>query len=69
MIVKKTMETNRVLPIIFSSVTLFPPIALMISSYDGELLKVIAADKTILFVSGAVLTIHLLNDIKSQFKK
>lgn len=69
MFYKKTMETNRVLPVIFSSITLFPPIALIISSYDSALLGVIASDKTILFVSGAVLTIHLLNDIKSHFLK
>lgn len=53
----------------FSAITLFPPIALMISAYDSELLKVLSTDKTVLFLSGFVLTIHLINDIKAHFKK
>lgn len=67
MIVKGTVDAKRVGNMAIASITLFPPIVMMLSIFDDELLKVLASDKTILFVSGFVLTLHIINDIKDKF--
>lgn len=67
MFYKGTMNSNKVAQVALSSLTLFPPIVLMLSVIDDSLLTIMSQDKTVLFISGFVLTLHIANDIKEKF--
>jgi len=67
MVYKKSMESSKAIQVALSSITLFPPMVLMLSVFEPKLLNILSQDKTILFISGFALTLHVINDIKTQF--